>query len=487
MSLKRSEAHPHEPAQRGRRLAAALLAPVDGSGLAVVRIAFGLVVLWEVWRYVANGWIARYYLEPEVQFTYHFFPWVRAWPDDGMYWHFGALAVAAVLLALGAWYRLAAWATFLGLGYVFLLEQSRYLNHFYLMCLLALLLAIVPADRAWSLAAWWRGRDLPVPAWAPWALRLQVGLVYFYAGVAKLNLDWLSGSPMDRWLRSRADLPLLGPLTQLPDAHLLFSYSGLLIDLLAFPLLLWRPSRPWMFVALLLFHAANDQMFTIGVFPLLAASVTTIFFEHGWPRRLAAALASRRRRRTEALRLGLAPPVLAVAAPAGAPPATAGRRPRPSPLRRPGLAERVALTVLALYFVVQVALPLRHHLYPSVVGWSEEGHRFSWRMMLRSKSADLRLVVVEPDGGASHTVLPRDYLRSWQVGQASSRPDMILQLAHHVAGDFERRGIPGVSVYAWVFVSLNGREPKMLIDPTVDLATVPRDWRAASWILPFQP
>ncbi len=430
----------------------------------MVRIAFGAIVVWEVWRYAERGWIERYYLAPEVQFTYLFFPWVRAWPGDGMLVHFALLALAGALVSIGAWYRVAAWATFVLLAYVFLLEQSRYLNHVYLMCLLAFLLAVVPAQRTWSVDAWRAGRDRPVPAWSMTIVRFQVGAMYAFAALAKLNPDWLAGMPMDRWLSSRGDLPVIGPLTRLPDAHLLFAYGGLAIDLLAVPALVWRRSRPYAFALLVAFHLANDQMFSIGVFPALAIAVTTSFFDHDWPRRALARLTGRVAGRVAGRSSGT----------------------RAARGRALGSAERLALAVVALFALTQLALPLRHHLYPSDVAWSEEGHRFSWRMMLRSKRGDVRFAVVSPSRG-TWLVDARDHLEPFQAGQATTRPDLILQLAHHLARHYASEGHPDVAVHAIAYVRLNGREPRMLIDPFVDLASERRTWRPAAWILPLAP
>lgn len=443
-----------------RSVARALTAPADGASLAVVRFAFGAIVVWEVVRYVDRGWIARYYLDAPVQFTYLIAPWLRPLPGIGMYVVFGLLAVAGVALALGAWTRIAAAVVALGLGYAFLLEQSRYLNHGYLMVLVALLMVVVPTARTWSVDAWRRGRDRRAPFWAIAAFRFQVGVVYAFAGIAKVHPDWLAGRPLDRWLRGHEDVPVLGWATALPTAPVLFAWGGLLLDLLAAPLLLWRPTRLPAFLALAAFHATNDQLFSIGVFPALAVALTTVFFRPDWPR-------GRRWVRARA--------------------ASTAAAPRTAPLaRRTGLAESAALGFLALFALVQVALPLRHHAYPTDVTWSEDGHRFAWRMMLRSKQGDLRLVVVDRGDGSSRTVHARDLVASWQHGQVSTRPDLIQQLAHHVHRSEAAAG-RDVAVHALAFVALNGRPPRMLIDPTVDLAATPRTWASPSWLLPYRP
>lgn len=448
-----------------RRAWRRLGAPADGASLAVVRAAFGAIVVWEVVRYAERGWIARYYLDAPVQFVYAFAPWLRPLPGAGMYVVFAALALVGAALAVGHRTRWAAGATAVGLAYVFLLEQSRYLNHAYLMVLVALLLTVLPSGRTWSVDAWRAGRSRPVPFWAIAALRFQVGVVYFFAGVAKLNGDWLAGRPLDRWLRGHDDVPVLGWLTALPHAPVAFAWGGMLLDLLAAPALLWRPTRPYAFVALVAFHTANDQLFSIGVFPALAVALTTVFFAADWPRRL----------------LWLGPrrqgvPVRPAARDLGARP----------PLRRVGVAEAGVLAVLAAYAVVQLALPLRHHAYPTDVTWSEDGHRFAWRMMLRSKQGDLRLVVVDRSDGTTRTLDARALVARWQYGQVSTRPDLVQQLAHHVAAREAAAG-RDVAVHALAFVSLNGRPHRMWIDPTLDLAATRRTMASPSWVLPARP
>jgi vitamin K-dependent gamma-carboxylase len=147
--------------------------------------------------------------------------------------------------------------------------------------------------------------------------------------------------------------------------------------------------------------------------------------------------------------------------------------------------ERGVVALLALHLAVQIVFPLRHHLYPGDVAWTEEGHRFSWRMKLRSKSHDLSLFVTDPTTGMTWKVDPRDYLQGWQEGEVAGRPDMILQLAHHAAEDFRQRGYPTVEVRARALTSLNGRRKQDLIDPSVDLATRHRSVWPADWILPL--
>jgi len=440
-----------------------LFEPVAPHSLAVFRIAFGAILAWEIVRFFESGRITAYFVEPAFHFRYFGFEWVRPWPQPWLNVHFAGVGLLAALIAVGAWTRTAAALFLAGFGYVFLLEQARYLNHFYLVLLLALLLAWVPSDRVGSLAAWWRRRrgGGPPGAWVPrWSVLLvrgQLAIVYGFAALAKMNGDWLRGEPLRSWLRDRADLPWIGPWLAAPWAAWWFSYGGLLLDLLAPALLLLRRTRAVMFAFVVAFHLMNAALFDIGIFPWLSIAATTIFFEPDWPLRLA------RRPRPRA------------AAPVAAAPAR-GRR--------------ATVAALALWLAYQLLVPLRHFLYPGEVSWTEEGHCFSWHMKLRGKDAKATFVVTDPDTGERRIVDPRAELTDWQYGKMANRPDLILQYAHHLADRFAVVDRSGArrrpSVRAVVDCSLNGRDPQPLVDRDVDLAAQRRSLLPASWIVPLR-
>ena len=450
-----------------QRVCAALFNPVDISFLVYFRILFGGIILWEVYRYFTHGWIARYFVEPALNFTYYGFSWVKPWPGRGMYIHFFVLGLAAACVMLGLFYRLAAPLLFLAFTYAFLLDQTRYLNHFYLVCLISFLMCFLPADRAFSIDALLRRkiRSDVVPAWTLWLLRIQVGIPYFYGGLAKLNSDWIhGGEPMRIWLSPLTKMHGFGHFFAANWVVYSFVIGGLLLDLLVVPLLLWRRTRPFAFAGAVLFNLINAVIFDIGIFPWMMLGALLIYFPPDLLRRFARAFMSPGEEFSDAK--------LAQASE-----------------RSNGLSlvasQKIVAGLLAVYLAVQLILPLRHYLYPGNVSWTEEGHNFAWHMKLRTKNGEAVYTVTHPESGQTWTIKPEDYLASHQVTKMITKPDLLLHFGHYLVEEKRREGYDNVEVRARVMVSLNGREPQLLIDPEVDLAKEQVSLLPAPWIVPL--
>jgi vitamin K-dependent gamma-carboxylase len=451
-----------------RNLSDRMFTPVDAASLAVFRIGFGSIMLVEMWRYFSMDWIRRYYITPEFHFSYYGFGWVQPWSETGMYLHFAGLALLAFFIAIGFLYRFSCIAFTLGFTWVFLLDQTQYLNHFYLVILLGMLLSVLPAQRVFSIDARLRRRPAagPVPAWSVWVLRAQFEVLFLYAGIVKLNSDWLQLEPMATWMARGAGLPLLGPLLVEPLAVAVASYGVIILHLVGAPLLLWRRTRLAVFLLYAAFHISNHFSFNIGIFPWLTLFGTLVFFEPDWPRRVWRLLVIRTA--TVQANTGSGGDAATAAAPV------------------PVLRRRLVIGMLAAWLTLQVLVPLRHLLYPGNVSWTEEGHRFAWQMMLREKSGVAEFTVTDPASGRVWYPDLLDYLTLRQIRKMATRPDMLLQFSHHLAWTWERENnLPGVEVRVLTAVSLNGRPPVAMLDPDRDLAAVPRDLRPADWILPL--
>jgi hypothetical protein len=423
------------------RLRAALARPVDAASLRVYRTLFGVLMLVAVARFFANGWIASEFGEPRHFFHYWGLAWLRPLPGVGMHLLFGAMGAAAAALALGWRPRLAAGLFALLFTYAHLCDATNYLNHYYLISMVAVLLALLPVHGATA------------PAWALWALRAQIALVYLFGGIAKLGPDWLvRGEPLRTWLAAHGDFPLVGGLLVEPWVALAASWAGALFDLTVVGLLLWRRSRPFALLAVVGFHLVTARLFHLGLFPWVMIASSTLFFDPDWPRRL-------RLRRA-------------------APPTTA-----PTPPAAP--LPRWPVRLLAAHFALQLLLPFRSLLYPGNPLWHEQGFRFAWKVMLMEKSGVAEFHVRDPATGRTWIVQPTAYYTRYQATMMATQPDLILQAAHLVARDFRARGVAAPEVRAEVFASLNGRPRARLVDPTVDLARERDGLGAKRWILPL--
>lgn len=427
-----------------------LYKPIDIMPLVFFRVAFGIIMLWEVWRYFHYNRIFRYYIEPTFFFKYYGFHWLHPLPGDGMFWLFYCLGLLAVLIMVGLCYRVSITLFCLGFSYVFLLDQAQYLNHFYLISLISFLLIFVPAHRALSLDVLLRPklRTQTVPSWSLWLLRAQMTVVYTFGGLAKINPDWLRGEPMRRWLAARTDFPVIGELFTEEWMVYGFSYGGMLFDLLVVPMLLWRRTRLLALALSLVFHLTNYQLFNIGVFPWFSLAATALFLPPHW------------------FRFNVRPAITAV------PHSITARN-------------WVLMGGFTAFFVVQIALPLRHFLYPGYVSWTEEGHNVAWRMKLRGKSSDALFFASDPSTGSTWMIQLEDYLTSRQISKMENRPAMLLRFAHYIRDELRIQGYDQIEIRAWVMASLNSRARQLLIDPTVNLAQQPYNISSSRWILPL--
>ncbi|WP_455223468.1 HTTM domain-containing protein [Kaarinaea lacus] len=452
------------------QLKSSLFKPVDSLFLVVFRIGFAVIMFWEVIRYWSNDWIRLFYIEPDLHFKYYGFEWVQPWPGDGMYYHFIALGILAIFIGVGFLYRLSSLLFFLAFSYVFFLDQARYLNHFYMVMLISFLLVILPANRSFSLDAklWPKLHSHRVPAWTLWILRAQLEIIYIYAGLVKINEDWLNLEPLRMWLSTRSDMPLMGYLFTQDWAIAIAAYGVILLHVIGAPLLLWKRTRLTVFIIYAAFHTLNHFTFNIGIFPWLTLFGTLVFFDPDWPRQLKARIAK-------------------LFKPANQEVATVDSAINDYPIIAPNiLIQNSLLIFFSVWLSYQVLFPLRHFLYPGKVSWTEEGHRFAWRMKLRDKEAFADFTILDPVSKRSWYVEPEPYLTEKQARKMPTQPDMILQFAHFLEKKWKQDfGLNDVEVRVNNYVSLNGREPAPMVNPSIDLTKMERNLSHAEWILPL--
>lgn len=434
--------------------------PVAIAPLVTFRLLFGGLMMAGALRFMGSGWIERLYVEPQFFFKFYGFEWVEPLGATGMYLVYGLIALSAAMIMLGLLYRLAVVLFFLSFTYTELIDVTNYLNHYYLVVLLSVLLFFIPANRRFSLDVRWqfaKRRDF-VPAWTINALILQVSIVYFLAGFAKLNPDWLfRAMPLAVWLPTKVDLPLIGWLFQYAWVPFAFSWFGAFYDLTIPFWLLNRRTRPFAYVAVIVFHVLTKLLFNIGLFPFIMIFNTLIFFPAELHERWLGLLGYEK----------------------SAAPTT------PGPVF--GLSKFPLYPALAIYFTIQLLVPFRYLFYPGNVLWTEQGYRFSWRVMLVEKAGQATFHVIDPITGRRGEVTNSAFLTKYQEKQMAIQPDLILQYAHYLEEVYqEQYNIQDPQVTVDSYVALNGRASQRFIDPQVDLTEIRAGFQHKNWVLPFK-
>ncbi len=429
--------------------------------LVVLRILFGGIMAISILRFYLKGWIEEQYIKPEFFFKFYGFEWVTAPGETGMYMTFSLMFLSALGIMAGWFYRFSALLFFILFSYVELLDQTNYLNHYYFVSLMAFLLLLTPAHRAYSLDARFNPhiRSNTVPAWCIIIFKVQLCIVYFFAGIAKLNYDWLVlAMPLKIWLPSVSDMPLLGYLLEQEWVAYTFSWTGALYDL-TIPFLLWNNrTRPWAFIGVVLFHLTTGLLFQIGMFPYIMILCTLIFFSEEFHKRI---LHKFVRISGPKIETQIAPSL-------------------------PYFSGHGIQVMLATYLLLQIFLPMRHLLYDGSVFWTEQGYRFSWRVMLMEKAGYTQFRVCDADNHREEWVDNYKFLTRQQEKMMSTQPDMIIQFAHYLEKVYREKGYENPRIYCHSKVTLNGRRSTTFIDPEVDLSTQARSFRAKEWIKPVQ-
>jgi len=450
--------------------------PTDIAYLVFFRIVFGILCIAEGISLFSYLHLYKRAFDPELfHFKYYGFEWVHPMPDPFMSIFFVLLILAGVGIMLGWRYRWCMLFYAFGFSYTFYMEAGFYLNHGYLFMMLCFSMLFFPAHRAYSLDVL-QERVTPIkgaPRWPLLFLRFMMAVVYIYGGIAKINADWLNAVPLKYWLAGKSKLFLIGPVVKLEQTAWFMSYGGLALDLLVVPFLLIKKTRPWAFGCVLFFHFVNLLIFEIGIFPWMSTALTALYFSPDFPKRLWNWLSSKIKKLQSVGQWWqqLWAPSLD----------------RQIEFHYSSLQKKLITTSLIVFCSIQLLLPLRHHLYNSHVLWTEQGHRYSWRMMLRSKQGRGHFKVVDKATSRNVTVNIRKYVSKRQARKVYMHPYFILQVAHMLREEYKKEGMVDPEVYADLKLRVNGRPYQQYVNPNIDLAK--EKWsifRSVDWLEPYE-
>jgi len=416
------------------------------------RIAFGLLMLISIIRFWSKGWIESLYLTPEFFFKFYAFHWVPAPSSLAIYSIFILLIISCFNIIIGFFYRVSILTFFLLFSYIELIDASNYLNHYYFISLVALVMIFLPANRFFSVDNLFLNQaSTKVKAWQINIIKFQIGILYFFAGLAKVNYDWVvEALPLKIWLPSKTYLPIIGDILAYKSTAYFFSYAGLIFDLSVFFFLIYKRTRIFAYLAVIAFHLTTSYLFPIGMFPYVMIASNLIFFS-----------ASSHQKIYEFFL----------------------KKDIKTPKTTPSKINNFTNFILILYISYQFIFPLRYLFYPGDLFWTEQGFRFSWRVMLIEK-AGYASFIVKDSSGKREIVDNSLFLTPFQEKMMSTQADFILQYAHFLADYYSTKGFNNPEVYADVFVSLNGKGSKRYIDNTINLVPIKDSFKAKTFILP---
>lgn len=422
---------------------------VNISPLVIFRIGFGLLMTLAVIRFWLNGWITDFYIKPTFYFSYFGFEWIKPLGYVGTHFLFASIALSAFFIAIGLFYRLSTIIFFVSFTYAELMDKTNYLNHYYFVSLIGFLLCFVPANRFFSLDGYFfpKIKSTLTPKWSIEIFKWQISIVYFFAGIAKINTDWLlEAMPLSIWLHSKTDFPILGYLFQYQWVAYLFSWAGMIFDISIPFLLFQKKTRVVAYYFVVVFHLLTWLLFPIGIFPFVMMLATLVFFDFNILDNKQIAFNNEHSRGSKKLIWG----------------------------------------IIGIYFLLQILLPLRFLLYPGKLFWTEQGYRFSWRVMLIEKMGFAKFYITDSQTGRTEEVKNNRFLTPLQEKMMSTQPDMMLQYAHYLKDEYLKQGWSYPQVKVESYAVLNGQGSRQFIEPEVDLAKEKISLAPKSWILPYE-
>lgn len=414
---------------------------VDSSPLIVFRIILGFLLAAESFGAIFTGWVKQTLIEPDFTFSFIGLDWLQPLPSYGMYFYFSVMGFLGIAIMLGFRYKISMILyTVLWAG-VYFMQKTSYNNHYYLLLLICFIMIFLPANQEKSLDVKLGNTSFKqtMPNWIRIVFMTMVGIVYTYAAIAKFYPDWLDGT-YTRNLLATAPIfdfiprdSFLSYLFSQKWFYLFIAYAGICYDLFIVPLLLFKRTRTIALIGSLVFHLFNSITLHIGIFPYFALSFALFFYPPNQIRKLFL----RNTRTEESI------------------PALDYQN------------QKIFYYLFVPFLIIQLLLPLRHHCIKGNVFWTEEGHRLSWRMMLRNRSGFISFKVVHNDTKRTEIYDYRKKLSPKQANALATKPDFIWQFCQHIKADFPNEDI---SIYIDCKNAINHGKYLTLINPDYDMA-----------------
>jgi vitamin K-dependent gamma-carboxylase len=443
-----------------------LFEPIDAITTAVFLRLFGFIIIVQSISYARYNFIEQGILAPKFLFSFDFFGFVQPLSAQLMKLMLFIIFSSGVLLMLNKLVKLALVGFLICFSYFFLLDKSYYNNHFYLFILIGFIFLFYNEKPTNT------GNKKVIPYWFLLLLQIQIVIVYFYGGLAKLNSDWLiRQQPLRILLEGSKENALLPDLNSSSFALYLLTYGGLIYDL-AIGFILWnKKTRKIGIILSIGFHLSNIILFNfgdngdIGGFPLFMIFALLLFID---PETFRATILKWTPSKEQKSQL---------------------KKQKISAQELVSFNNNQQLTILCLgiYITFQLLFPLRQFLYKGNTSWTARASKFSWRMKVHSKKPDIRFFTKSSANDSLREINVGRIINSMQRYYLAEDPVMILQFAQYIGEELKERGIQNPEVYAHAKVSLNGRPFYQIVDSTTNLLKLEHHlFKADDWIIPLK-
>jgi hypothetical protein len=345
---------------------------------------------------------------------------------------------------MGGFYKISTFLFFILFSYVELIDKTNYLNHYYFVSLISFLLIFLPANKAFSLDAilFKKAEQKETKRFYIFILQLQLFLVYLFAGIAKINTDWLlNAQPLKMWLPAFTHYPIIGSYMEKDWVAYLFCWFGCIYDLSIGFLLFNKKTVNVAFVFVLIFHIATALFFNIGMFPYIMITCTLIFMKENLLIKISMFLKKITKYKNRSIQTQVY-----------------------------SVIPKSLIPIFTVYFIIQILMPFRYVFYNGKLFWTEQGYRFSWRVMLMEKAGTAFFFIKDNKTGKEIEVDNKQYLNYMQEKQMATQPDMMVDYAKFLKKEFQNKGFENPIVHAQSYVTLNGEGSKEFIDATIDLS-----------------
>lgn len=437
------------------RINAILFKQTSIAPLVSFRIVIGFLLFYSNYRMFEKGWIKENYIDPVFHFS--FLKNIQPLEGNGMCVVFFFLGITSLTIASGALYKLSVAIHLSLFSYVELIDKTFYLNHYYLVTLLLFWMLWVPANKWFSIDTllFPKIKSQTCKNWHVIIFKIQLSIVYFFAGVAKINDDWLlRAQPLATWLPGKYQIPIIGSFLHLKSVAYLFSWFGCIYDTTIWLFLWLKKTRTIAYLFVIIFHVLTGVLFPrIGMFPYIMICSTIIFFSSDFHIQLLNFIGAKLEHVQEE-----------------------------ENHIQPNF---IIKYFLGLYLLIQLYLPIRHIQYPGDLFWNEQGYRFSWRVMLIEKNGFTSFILKDPKTNISKEIDQDNYLTPFQKQQMRSQPDMILQFSKHIGDEFLVQNGYKPKIYVKSRLSLNGRRSQVFTDDRMDVYST-KSPIVNGWIIPMK-